>query len=364
MTAQTTLCVDRHNFERLTPIHRELADVKDGHIRVRVTSFALTANNVTYMGAGESFGYWKFFDPATYGIEGKNLGRMPVWGFAEVAESRAAGLEVSARLYGYFPPVDYFDLMPTKLNSVGFMDGTAHRLSLHPVYNHYVLTQNDPSFGGPHDIMQPILRPLFTTSFLIDDFLAREDFFGAEQVLLLSASSKTALGTAFSLSQRGGIKVAGLTSARNKGFVETSGFYNSVETYDSITDLNPDVKTAIVDMAGNGAVSRNVYDHFEENIVYNCMVGKSHWEGDHPPKISAGAPPIMFFAPDQGKQRMKDWGAAGFAKNLGARWIPFLNSAKDWMEIETHTGVEAFIPVYQALLRGDIPAHVGPLMRL
>ena len=135
MTSQTTICVDRQNFDALTTIRRELAPVKAAHIRVRVTAFALTANNVTYMGAGESFGYWNFFEPKAYGIEDSARGRMPVWGFAEITESRAEGLDVGARIYGYFPPVDYFDLMPVKLNHAGFMDGAPHRLSLHPVYN-------------------------------------------------------------------------------------------------------------------------------------------------------------------------------------------------------------------------------------
>jgi len=288
MTSQTTICVNRNDFEDLTPITRNLAPLEDNHIRVRITDFALTANNVTYMVTGHLIGYWHFFNPNDYGIEGENLGRMPVWGFAEITESRADGLSVGERIYGFFPPTNYFDMKPAKINTMGFSDGAEHRLPLHALYNRYVRVDNDPSFGGGFDDLQPILRPLFTTSFLIDDFLAAENFFGAEQVLLLSASSKTALGTAFCLSKRGNIKVAGLTSERNMEFVKGTGFYEDVESYDNITNLNPDVQTAIVDMAGNGEVSNIIYNHFEENIVYNCMVGKSHWEGGSPPKIAKG----------------------------------------------------------------------------
>ena len=364
MTDQTTLCVNRTNLKSLTPVHRQMDALAADHIRVRLTSFALTANNVTYMVTGDLIGYWKFFNPADYGIDGDNLGRMPVWGFAEITESHVSGLELGARIYGFFPVTDYFDIKPIKLNPHGFSDGADHRLPLHSIYNRYTRVDADPSFGGGFDDLQPILRPLFTTSFLIDDFLERENFFGAEQVLLLSASSKTALGTAFCLAQRDGIEVTGLTSERNKAFVQKTGFYDAVESYDSITDLNPDVKTVIVDMAGNGDVSKITYDHFEENIVYNCMVGKSHWDGGKPPKIAAGAPPVMFFAPDQAQRRIKDWGPDGFAQNLGAQWIPFCRSAKDWMDIEKHEGVDAFMPVYKALLAGDIPANAGQLMRL
>jgi hypothetical protein len=51
---------------------------------------------------------------------------------------------------------------------------------------------------------QALLRPLFITSFLIDDFLDDAQCFGAQQVLLSSASSKTAFGTALCLSLRRG----------------------------------------------------------------------------------------------------------------------------------------------------------------
>ncbi|MEP6342166.1 MAG: DUF2855 family protein [Maricaulaceae bacterium] len=364
MTPQTTLCVNRTNFDNLTSIHRQMEPLAADHIRVRLTSFALTANNVTYMVTGDLIGYWKFFNPHDYGIEGENLGRMPVWGFAEITESHVSDLEVGTRIYGFFPVTDYFDIKPIKLNPHGFSDGADHRLPLHAIYNRYTRVDADPSFGGGFDDLQPILRPLFTTSFLIDDFLERENFFDAEQVLLLSGSSKTALGTAFCLAQKKGIKVTGLTSERNKKFVQKTGFYDVVESYDNITDLNPDVKTVIVDMAGNGDVSKTVYEHFGEKIVYNCMVGKSHWDGGKPPKIVAGAPPVMFFAPDQAQRRLKDWGPDGFAQNLGARWVPFCRSAKNWMNIERHEGADAFMSVYKALLAGDIPASAGQLMRL
>ena len=44
-----------------------------------------------------------------------------------------------------------------------------------------------------------IVRPLFITSFMLADFLQDNAFFGARQVVVSSASSKTAYGTAFCL---------------------------------------------------------------------------------------------------------------------------------------------------------------------
>ncbi len=339
-----------------------------GCIRVKIGPWALTANNVTYMVTGDQIGYWHYFAPQAYDIQmdetdGIPWGRMPVWGFAHVTESRAKGIREGTQIYGFFPVADQIDLRPVKLSPMGFQDGTEHRTKLHSVYNSYSFTGADPSLAI-HPDLQPILRPLFTTSFLIEDFLADENFFGADQVLLLSASSKTALGTAFCLKQSGRIKVAGLTSARNEAFAKNTGFYDELRPYKAVSALDPALKTAVVDMAGNGEVMARVYEHFGENIVYNCMVGKSHWQGKRPPKPQAGAAPVMFFAPDRAKLRFSDWGAKGFAENLGARWIPFLSAAEDWLTVDHKAGVEPFLISYKALLDGEASPDTGHLFTL
>jgi len=358
-----TLLVNKSDFSDISVTQYDAGELADGFIRVSIGPWALTANNITYMVTGDQIGYWKFFDPDAYDIGQDGFGRMPVWGYAEVTQSHCADIETGTRIYGFLPVATSMDLKPVKISPLGFQDGNDHRVGLHPVYNSYSFVDKDPSFAAFRDL-QPVLRPLFTTSFLIDDFLADESFFGAEQVLLLSASSKTALGTAFCLKQRGGITVSGLTSDGNKAFVEETGFYDLVETYDSITDFNPDVKTAVVDMAGNGQVMGNVYDHFEENIVYNCMVGKSHWQGAAPKTPSLGAPAIMFFAPDQAKKRMGEWGGAGFAQNLAARWLPFCQSAESWLDIESGAGAGAFLKTYKDFLNGVASPSKGYLFTL
>jgi hypothetical protein len=80
--------------------------------------------------------------------------------------------------------------------------------------------------------LQAVLKPLFVTSPLIDDFLDDSHRFGATQLLLSSASSKTAYGTAFCLAQRRGTagmpRVVGLTSPGNLGFTQDLGCHDEV----------------------------------------------------------------------------------------------------------------------------------------
>ncbi len=359
-----TLLVNRQDFYETRLLTFEDAPLEDGHIRVDIGPFALTANNITYMVTGDLIGYWKFFDPQAYGLTAPGMGRMPVWGYAIVRESKCAEIQEGERLYGFFPIAKSMDIKPTKLSTLGFQDGAAHRLGLHPVYNSYTRTAHDPSFGTSLDDLQPVLRPLFTTSFLIDDFFAEENFFMAEQIILLSASSKTALGTAFCLKGRGNIKVTGLTSSSNLGFTKSTGFYDEVKSYQEIGILDPAIKTAIIDMAGNGEVNAALYNHFSDNLVYNCMVGKSHWQGASPPKHTHGAPPVMFFAPDRAKKRISDWGGEGFAQQLAAKWLPFCDSAKHWLDISYEQGETALLRCYRAFLDGQSDPSKGCLFSL
>ena len=70
--------------------------LQPGQARLALDRFALTANNITYAAFGEAMKYWQFFpagDPAE--------GCLPVWGFADVVESLASGLDVGRRVWGY-----------------------------------------------------------------------------------------------------------------------------------------------------------------------------------------------------------------------------------------------------------------------
>ena len=140
------------------------------------------------------------------------------------------------RVYGYFPMSTHLVVEPARITPHGFFDGAAHRQKMAPVYNNYLRTATDPAYDKNREAEQALLRPLFMTSFFIDDLLADNDFFGAREVVLSSASSKTSLGLAFLLhaNRRGQVSVVGLTSKSNAGFVETTKYYDRVVTYDAI----------------------------------------------------------------------------------------------------------------------------------
>src|SRR5215470_6628739 len=89
---------------------------------------------------GEAMSYWGFF-PAEQG-----WGRMPVWGFAEVAHSEVEQLPAGSRVYGYLPPSSELLVEPTQVGDHGFVDASPHRAALPAAYNAYVRVEADPVY--------------------------------------------------------------------------------------------------------------------------------------------------------------------------------------------------------------------------
>ncbi|MCJ9427834.1 DUF2855 family protein [Kordiimonas marina] len=334
----------------------EPAALKDGEVILKVDSVAFTANNVTYAAFGEAMHYWDFF-PAHDG-----WGRVPVWGFGDVVASKCAGVKVGERFYGYYPMSSHLTVSPVKCSPAGFMDGAAHRRELSPIYNTYVRTTTDPGYSADGEDLQMIFRPLFMTSFLIDDFLDDNDYFGAAQLVLSSASSKTAFGVAFLAAKREGVKVIGLTSPGNVGFCEKLGCYDEIVAYDKIQSLDAGTPTVYVDMAGSGPVRRAVHSHFADNLKFSSSVGASHWDDMGSNKDLKGPRPTLFFAPAQGQKRAKEWGNDKLQAKSAAAWAAFISQAKDWITVEHHTGRNEMEAVYRATLDGKVKPSIGHIL--
>src|SRR6476659_885622 len=94
----TDFLVKRDDLRECRAAESAAPDSEPGQVLLRVGTFGLTANNVTYAVLGDGMSYWDFF-PAPDG-----WGRVPMWGFAEVEQSEADGVEAGTRVYGYLPP--------------------------------------------------------------------------------------------------------------------------------------------------------------------------------------------------------------------------------------------------------------------
>ena len=331
---------------------------EDGQVLLRVERFGMTANNVTYGVMGEAMSYWDFF-PAEEG-----WGRVPVWGFAEVERSDAAGVEAGTRVFGYLPPSSHLLVTPVRADERGFVDGSPHRESLPSAYHRYLATGADPFYAADTEDMQMLLRPLFFTSFLIDDQLYDDGLTARGPIVFSSASSKTAIAAAFLLSQRQGVEVIGLTSPRNAEFVAGLGVYSLCVTYDAIDSLPPG-PASFVDFAGDGAVRQAVHTHYGDGLASSTAVGFTHWEdaeaGDG---TLAGPSPTFFFAPDRVNKRSADWGRAQLEQRVAGAWHPFCEWIAERLDVVHREGFEGLRTAYLDVLEGRVDARTAHVISL
>ena len=87
--------------------------LEDGQARLRIDAFALTSNNVTYA----AFRRGDELLGRSFPLASADTGCIPVWGFADVIESRADGRGPwASAIYGYWPMADEVVLQPTRVS--------------------------------------------------------------------------------------------------------------------------------------------------------------------------------------------------------------------------------------------------------
>jgi hypothetical protein len=358
----TDFIVARDNLQQCKLIETSLpeaARLPDDALLIKIDRFAFTANNVTYALLGDQLKYWQLF-PAP-----ENFGNIPVWGFGDVIASQHPGVAIGERLFGYFPMATHLVIEAADVSKRGLRDAASHRQGVAPVYNAYARVSGDPAYAGRQGDYQALLRPLFMLSFLVDDFLGENEFYGARSVMLSSASSKTAFGLAHLLHmRRGDIRVIGLTSAANAGFVGSLRCYDDVVTYESVFSLPSDSPVALVDMAGNGELRTRLHRHFGDRMKYSGRIGLTHQSPSADEPDLPGAKPTWFFAPDQIRKRAKEWGPGGIDQRFSAAWAGFAPILERWLTVTEGRGPAAVQEIYLDTLNGRVPPEQGHILSL
>ena len=338
-------------------------ELSSNQVLLAIEKFSFTSNNITYGVLGDQMNYWKFFptQQAGYGI-------IPAWGMAKVIISNHPDVQFEQRFYGYYPMSTHLMVTLDKVSDFGFADRAEHRRGLPSIYNFYSNTKNDPSFTPETEDLISIFRPLFITSFLIDDHLADEGFYNATQIILTSASSKTAQALACLLAKRKkenglNFNLLGLTSTKNVDFVKQLGWYDQTVSYDEISNLDTNMKSIIVDFTGNHSVQYQLQTLLNDNLVYNCLVGLVDWKNlkgeKRLPKKG-----IVFFAPTYAEKRQKEWGIAGFQQKIGIAWQQFISAIQSIISIKEYAGPDQLQQLHLDMLLGKIDPKDGNMVRL
>ncbi len=363
MTLGTSVLVDRSDLHHTSVRRLALTDdaiPPEGSVLLAVERFGLSANNITYATFGDAMGYWSFF-PAPDG-----LGQIPVWGHATVLRSGHPDVADGSELYGFLPMATHLLIAPTTADVRGCTDGSPHRASRATVYDRYLYRDSDPfAAASPTPELEVLLRPLFTTSFLLAADLAEHRYHDADAVLFTSAGSRTALGTAHVISGRTHRPaVVGLTRAEFERDVAALGVYARVLTYDEVSSL-PVGDTTIVDLAGDGSLTAALHGHLGASVLHSTIVGATHWAAE-PVDLSSlpGAQRTFFFAPETAQRLRARVGDARLEATLVAEWRAFAELMAGWLRIHTDRGSDAVLAAYEAILSGVASPRDGFVLSL
>jgi hypothetical protein len=360
----TEFQVRKDNFAEYRVVESDAVEaIVDGQVNLAVERFGFTSNNITYAAVGHKLGYWQFFPPSGDNADG--WGVIPVWGFAVVTESKVAGIDVGERIFGYFPPATTLVVQPERISAATFIDSTAHRSQLPVGYNTYRRVEAEPNYNPALDNERMLLWPLLVTSFCLWDALQKNDWYGAKQLVIGSASSKTAIGLAYAIDSDAAAPGAiGLTSQRNLEFVRELGIYKEGIAYDDLSKIDEALPTVIVDMSGNLDVLKHLYSHLGENMKHCVNVGLTHWDKQAGSGGYTFERSEFFFAPSHIQQRLKDWGPDGFAQRTSTFMAETIGKCSDWLNLTTLDGLEGLSDNYSDVCDGRIAPQTGLIVRI
>ena len=357
--------VARGEFTRWRTVEPAPAPLAEGQARLRVDQFGFSSNNVSYAVIGDMLRYWDFF-PASPpdGGDDTSWGRVPVWGFADVVETRSDDVVVGERMFGFLPMSTELVVTVARPNPSSITDGSPHRADLAGPYNSYRRCAVDPAYRPDNEELQMLLYPLFFTSFVIDDFLSDNGDFGAEQIVIASASAKTALGAAYLVHARG-LRTVALTSTANAEFCRSLGVYDVVITYDGVDSLDQ-VPSVFIDVSGDQGIVTSVHHRLGAQLQHSMIVGDTHW--DSAPAADQGAlpgpAPAFLFAPSQITKRSRDWGADVLEATMAEAWSRYSQWVEEWITLEHVTGPDGVIELFRTYLAGRVDPRTGTICTL
>jgi hypothetical protein len=267
-------------------------------------------------------------------------------------------------VWGFFPYTNYHKIKVGKVSPNSFSDIGEHRSGHAPVYCQFDRASTNPIYEQGREDQDSLLRGLYLTSWLVEDFLSVNQQFGAASCLITSASSKTSIALAHAVKARGVLQSIGITSARNVAFCEGLGCYDQVVTYDNCAAELPVAPAVVVDMAGSAEVLSAIHHHFGDQLKHSCLIGATHYSETGSLEGLPGAKPEFFFAPTHIQTRSVDLGAATLMGMLGLSYSNFRRFCDTWLQYDCAQGPTEAIAAYQRVLNGVASPDTGQLIDL
>lgn len=360
-----TFLAEKQQLANCSTIRTILPELRDFEVLFKIEKVGFSSNNITYMALGTPYQYFDFFSATE-----EPTSTVPVWGVAIVVKSKHGEVRFGERVYGYFPLSQYCILRPDIVKKAYFTVQRPQLPADRAVYHQYFRASGDVEFEADKEEYMCIFRPLWGTSFFLDDFLQENSYFGGDVVVVSSASSKTAY--CYALLQQGKrtkVKVIGLTSSGNVPFVKSLGWYDQVVDYRDLDEFARSINETVtyVDIAGNQPLNSRIHKIFGDRLQKQVTVGMSHFNnGDLPTYDSThikAEKMILFFAPEWIEKRAPKEGE-DLVKRRSKAWKDLLDNAHKCVDLKVLAGSEAVKTVYLNMLAGKANPRDGFILSL
>jgi hypothetical protein len=227
-----------------------------------------------------------------------------------------------------------------------------------------------------------LYRPLFWTSYWCEDWLFSSQYRGAKNVLISSASSKTAFCLAYLIGKRvargelSGVRIVGLTSKRNLVFTNSLSLYDEVLDYDSFTSassLSIAEKWLYADVTGNDNLNERVFTHFGSRLVASIALGLTNLSPSSPDASStnwstntftgaSSAPPAtleQFFMPEWLAVRRHQLSITQITGLQNRAWKDLMKDCGNWVKMGHVFGGEGVKAAYEDVAKGGLGPDTG-----
>ncbi|KDQ16757.1 hypothetical protein BOTBODRAFT_106597 [Botryobasidium botryosum FD-172 SS1] len=357
------------------------AQLPPNHILLRVEKFGFSSNNVTYGALGESshFKYFEFHPiPGTAKtVAAKTHGLIPVWGFTTVVASTHPSIQPGERLYGYLPMTRYALVPISEANKYSVYVTLGDFPSDRRPYKQLQRCATDPFYRKDREDETMLWRPLFWTSYWLEDSLFVARYHSAKRVLISSASSKTAYALAFLIRLRGvqeadvrKITVVGVTSPGNIAFTKGLGLYDEVVAYADVLDSLD--RTAgpwlYADVSGNDKLNERVVAHLGPSLAAGIQLGMTHVSPDATDAVASAAAGTSklqsFFMPEWLERRKRDLSAQAIIDMQWSAWDALMKNTGRWMALEHTYGEKEVLRRYAETVAGRVSPNVGQVYSL
>jgi hypothetical protein len=330
-------------------IHRHAPPtLHPGDVLVDIEHVALTANTMTYAAMGDALGYWSLYPGSAPG-----WGCIPAWGHGQVRESRIEGIENGTRLFGLWPMASQA-LLSGRRSRLGVRDSSPHRKTVNPVYNQYAIEE---ATNADARQLRAVFHPLFVTSFVLAQHLAdQEHSLGAVELVVVSASSKTALGAAYSL--QGRRQLVGLTSGRNAQWLTGTGLFESVVPYEALDGLAGTGACVVLDFSSDQLLLNRVTSLLGDRCKRLVRIGATHGGPvGHDASQSKDWPDtVLFSGPENIERYAGVWGPEEFDRRLRRALAGFMEATSPHFALHHFDGEDGTLAAYDSVREGRIGA--------